>query len=143
MTPTLATHFIIELHFNNGFANRRHCSPQIDIFSLIFQPTAVCLGAGEVTEVFPIVHLVVQLLVAGTGLLDHAHGKPVLVQVVVIGHGEHDDQALGANPALHMEQVVGQQAHSACGGVVILNEGAHFGLGDTNRRLRRVVTEAT
>lgn len=83
------------------------------------------------------------MFVAGTGLLNHAHGKSVLVQVVVKGHREHDGDALGANPALHMEQVVGQQADSACGSVVILYEGAHFGLGDTDGRLGRVLTEAT
>lgn len=43
----LTTHFIIELHFNNGFANGRHGSPHVDIFSFIFQPAAMCLGAGE------------------------------------------------------------------------------------------------
>lgn len=142
-SSTLTTHFIIELHFNYGFADTRHCSPQVNICSFIFQPTAVCLRAGEVTEVFPIIQLIVQMFVTGTGLLNHTHGKPVLVQVVVKGHREHNGHALGANSALHMEQVVGQQADSASGSVVVLGEGAHFSLAGTNRRLGRVLTEAT
>lgn len=101
------------------------------------------LRAGEVTEVFPIVQLVVQVFVAVTGLLNHTHSQPVLVQVVVKRHREHDGHAVGANPALHMEQVVGQQANCARGGVVVLGEGADFGLGGANRGLGRVVTEAT
>lgn len=137
------THFIIELQFYNSFANGRHCSPQINICSFIFQPTAVCLRAGEFIEVFPIIHLLVQIFVTGTGLLNHTHGQPVLVQVVVKGHREHNGHALRANPALHMEQVIGQYAHSACGSVVILDERAHFDLGGANCRLGRVVTEAT
>lgn len=44
---------------------------------------------------------------------------------------------------MHMEQVVGQQAHGARRRVVILCEGAHFGLGDADGRLGRVLTEAT
>lgn len=102
----------------------------------------MCLRAGEATEIFPIIQLVVQMFVTGTGMLNHTHSQLVLVQVVVIGHREHDDQALGANSALHMEQVVGQQANRARGSVVILSKGAHFGLGGANRRLGRVVTEA-
>lgn len=140
---TLMTHFIIKLHFNNGFAITRHCSPQINICGFILQPRAVCLRADKVTEVFPIIHLAVQMFVAGTGLLNHAHGQQVLVQVLVEGHRKHDGNAIGAHPALHVEQVVGQQADRARGGVVVLGEGAHFGLGGTNRRLGRVLTEAT
>lgn len=142
-SSTLTTHFIIELHFNNGFANTRHCSPQINIRSFIFQPRAICLRASQVTEVFPIIHLAVQMFVTGTRMLNHTHGKPVLVQVVVKGHREHNGHAFRANPALHMEQVVGQQADSARGSVVVLGEGAHFTPGGTNRRLGRVLTEAT
>lgn len=139
----LMTHFIIELHFNNSFANARHCSPHIDIRSFIFQPAATWLRASKATEVLPIIHLVIQMFVAGAGMLHHTYGKPVLVQVVVEGHREHDGQALRTNPAMHMEQVVGQQAHSARGRVVILCEGAHFGPGDADSRLGRVLAEAT
>ncbi|KAG7243542.1 hypothetical protein INR49_011098 [Caranx melampygus] len=96
---------------------------------------AIRLRAGEVTEVFPVVHLVIQMFVAGTGVLNHAHGQTVLIQVVVKGHREHDGHALGANPALHMEQVIGQQADSTRGSVVVLGEGAHFSLGGADRRL--------
>lgn len=141
-SSTLTAHFIIELHFNYGFPDGRHCSPQINIRGSVLQPTAIGLRAGEATEVFPVVHLVVQMFVAGTGLLNHAHGQTVLVQVVVKGHREHDGHALGANPALHMEQVIGQQADSTRGGVVVLGEGAHFSLGGADRRLGRVLTEA-
>lgn len=42
-----------------------------------------------------------------------------------------------------MEQVVGHQADSSCGGVVVLGEGAHLRLARANRGLRRVLTEAT
>jgi len=103
----------------------------------------VCVGAGEARQVFPIIQLLVQLFVAVTRKLNHAHGQPVIVEVVVKRHREHDGHALGANPALHVEQVVGQQADGARGGVVVLGEGAHFSLGGTNRRLGRVVTETT
>lgn len=139
----LTTHFIIELHFNNSFANTRHCSPHVDIWSFVFQPAATWLRASKATEVLPIIHLVIQMFVAGTGMLHHAYGKPVLVQVVVKGHRKHDGQALRTNPAMHMEQVVGQQAHGARGRVVILREGAHLGLLDADSRLGRVLTEAT
>ncbi|TNN56798.1 hypothetical protein EYF80_032976 [Liparis tanakae] len=70
------------------------------------------------------------LFVATARMLDHAHGQPVTVQVAVKRHREHDGHALGANPALHVEQVVGQQADGARGGVVVLGEGAHFSLGE-------------
>lgn len=140
---TLLTHFIIELHLNNGFAGTGHCSPQINICRSISHRRATCLRAGKVTEVFPIIHLVVQMFVTSMGLRNHAHGQPVLVQVAVVGHGEHDGHALGANPALHIEQVIGQQANSARGSVVVLGKGAHFSFAGTNRRLGRVLREAT
>lgn len=139
----LTTHFIVELDFYDGIADTGHRGPQINICGFVFQPTAAGVGAGEVTEVFPVVQLVVQMFVAGTGLLNHANGQPVLVQVAVEGHGEHDGHALGTNAALHMEQVVGQQADSARGGVVVLDEGAHLCLGGANRGLGRMLTEAT
>lgn len=138
----LTTHFIIELHFNNGFADAWHRSSHINICSFIMQPAAASLRADEVTGVLPIIQLVVQMFVAGTGMLDHTHGQAVLVQVVVKGHRKHDGHAFGTNPTLHVEQVVGQQADGARGSVVILGEGAHLGLGGTNRGLRRVLTEA-
>lgn len=140
---TLTTHGVEELYFNNGFAHSRHGCPQINICRFIFQAATNCLRAAEVTEVFPIIHLVVQLFVAGPGMVNHAHSQPVFVQVLVEGHGEHDGHTLRANPALHMEQVVGQQADSACGSVVILGKGAHFGLGAANRGLRWVMAEAS
>lgn len=140
---SLLAHFIIELHFYNGFAITRHRSPQIDIWSSIFQPTATWLRASKVTEVFPIIHLVVQMFITGTGMLNHTHSKSVLVQVVVKGDREHDSYALRTNVAGHMEEVVGQQPDSTCGSVVILYEGAHFSEGGTNGRLGRVLTVAT
>lgn len=140
---TLTSNVIIELHFYNGLASARHCSPQLDMWGFIFQPTATWLRTSKVTEVFPVIHLVVQMFIAGTGMLNHTHCKSVLVQVVVKGDREHDGCAIRANPALHVEEVVGQQADSTCGSVVILCEGAHFGLGGANGRLGRVLTEAT
>lgn len=109
----------------------------------IFQATPVGLGAREAAEVFPIVQLLVQMFVTGPGLLHHTHGQPVLVQVVVKGHGEHDGHALGANAAPHVEEVVGQQADGTRGRVVVLREGADFCLLGSNGGLRRVVAEAT
>lgn len=136
------THFVIQLHFNDGFANGGHCGPEINVRRLVHQPAAVFFGAGEAGEVFPIVQLLVQLFIAGPGLLHHAHGQPVLVQVVVKRHRKHDGHALGADAALHVEQVVGQQADGARGGVVVLGEGAHFSPGRADGGLGRVVAEA-
>lgn len=110
---SLAAQFIIELHFNNGFANRGHCCPQIHIWSEVFQPTANVLRANKVTGLLPVIHEVVQLLITGAGLLKHAHSKPVLVQVVVVGHGEHDGHALSARSGMSVEQVVGQHPDGA------------------------------
>lgn len=83
------------------------------------------------------------MFVACTGVLNHTHRQTVLVQITVEGHGKHDGHALGANPALHVEQVVGQQADGARGSVVVLGEGTHFSLGGANRGLGRVEAEAT
>lgn len=82
------------------------------------------------------------MFVTGAGMLHAAHGQTVLVQVVVKGHREHNGHALGVNPALHIEQVVGQHADRACGRVVVLGEGADFCHGGADRGLGRVMTEA-
>lgn len=92
---SLMTHFIVELHFNDALAVAGHRSPQINVCGSVLKPTAAHLRADESALLFPVVHLFVQLFVAGPGLLDHAHSQTILVHVVVVGHGEHDGHAIG------------------------------------------------
>lgn len=50
---------------------------------------------------------------------------------------------LGERSGLHVEEVIGQQAHRPCGGVVILGEGAHLGLGGAHDGLGGMEAVAT
>ncbi|PWA17668.1 hypothetical protein CCH79_00008250, partial [Gambusia affinis] len=65
------------------------------VFALVITP--ICLIPVMVSLV---------MFVAGPGMLDHTYSQPVLVNVVVERHGEHEGHALRTNPALHVEQVV-------------------------------------
>lgn len=106
------THFIINLHFYYSLANTRHSGPQINTQTFIFQPSAAFLRANKVTEIFPLAHMVVQFFIACAGFLKHAQSKLVVVQVVVVRHGEHDSDAFGASLGVSVVKVVGQQAVS-------------------------------
>lgn len=110
---------------------------------LILQPAPACISTLKITEVFPIIHLVIEVFVTFSGLFKYTYGQLVLVQVAVKWDREHDAHPLGACAALHVEDVIGQQAHSTGGSVVVFGESAHLGFGAADGGLRGVLGEAT
>lgn len=138
----LRTHFVVELGFHNGFPDAGHSCSHFYVVSLVHDPGATFIRAGKFSDIFPIIHLIVQSFVAGVGLLHDADCQAVTVQVAVERHREHDGDAIGANAALHVEEVVGQEADAPGGGVVVLNEGADFRHGGAYGGLRGVMGEA-
>lgn len=134
---------IIHLQFNNSPAFIRHAGPDVHHPPLVRHAWAIGLVPHKVGEILIFVHQVIQLVVAGSRVLEDAHSQPVLVQVVVERHREHDSNQLVAVAAAHVKQLVGHDAHSAWCRVVVLGEGAHLGPGGANGGLRRAEGETT
>ena len=109
---TDSSHPVIQLHFDKSSALIGHGGPHIHRFPLKLHPRAVGLVAHKAVLIV-VVHALEQTLVAGLRLIEDAHPQPVLVEVVVERHREHDSHELRAGALFHVEHLVGQDAHGA------------------------------
>ena len=107
----------------------------------VHQPRGPPLYAGEV-GILALAHVLVEAVVAGALRLEHSHPQQVLEEDFVDGNGEHDGQALSGLWGLHVEEVVGQDAHRPLELELVLAERADLGHGGADGGLGRVEPEA-
>lgn len=138
----LGVPLVIQLHFNDGPALRRHARPYRNALLLVHQAVAIAFGTLKVYQILVVVHELVQLLVAARCLLEKAHCMPVFIDVVVERHGEHNGNQISACFGTCIKQIVGHDTHSPGGRVVVLGEGAHLSLVGKQGGLCRAVDKA-
>ncbi len=134
---------IIQLQFHNSSALIGHAGPHIQLLLTEYQPRAVGLVAHKVGEILAVVHVIEQLVIAGTSGLKDAHAQPVLIDVVVKGHREHDGHQPVDGAVAHVDQLIGHDPHSTGCCVVILDEGTHLRMGGADSWLWRAEGETT
>lgn len=127
LLPHGSEELVPHLHLQHGPAQRGHGGLDVQALALEREAAAMRLLPDEALGLLLVVHLLVQHLVALLVLRVDRQAQPVLVHVVVVGHGEHDGHFLSGAVATPLEQVVGQDAHRPRGLGAGLAEVAHLG----------------
>lgn len=140
---TWGENLVPQLHLQDGPAQRRHGAHDVQVLTHKHETTTFGLGPYEALLLFVVIHLFVQTLIALSALVVDSQRHPVLVKVVVVGHGEHYHQFLPSAVALPLKHVVGQDAHRAARFAAGLAEVAHLGFQRAHGGLRRAVAVAT